>query len=132
MTDRLTVGQFMVTDIVTFTPETEIGKAARVLLEKRIAGAPVVDSSDALVGILTKKDCFKVALSAAYYAQWGGLVLDSMTRKLHTLDASLDIVAAAEQFIATPYRMFPVTSDGKMVGVLSRTDLLSAFVMPRR
>ncbi|GGA46061.1 CBS domain-containing protein [Pelagibacterium lentulum] len=124
----LTVEKFMVSDIATLTPETEIGQAARFLADRGIAGAPVVDAGDELVGILTKKDCFKAALNAAYYGQWGGAVERYMTKDPETLDIALDIVSAAERFIARPYRLFPVTREGQMVGVLSRSDLLKAFL----
>jgi CBS domain-containing protein len=128
MTERLVIGKFMVTDIATLAPDTEIGHAARFLTDRGIAGAPVVDAADELVGILTKKDCFKAVLSAAYYAQWGGKVERYMTKNPETLDVALDIVSAAEQFIARPYRLFPVTSEGQMVGILGRSDLLEAFL----
>lgn len=128
MTQLLTIEKFMVSDIATLVPETEIGRAARFLTDRAIAGVPVVDATDELVGILTKKDCFKAALNAAYYGQWGGTVERYMTKDPETLDVTLDIVSAAEKFIARPYRLFPVTRDGQMVGVLSRSDLLKAFL----
>ena len=128
MTPSLTIRAFMVSEIATLTPETEIGHAARFLSDRGIAGAPGVDASGELVGMLTKKDCFKAALNAAYYGQWGGTVERYMTRNPETLDIDLDIVAAAETFIARPYRLFPVMSEGRMVGVLSSSDLLKAFL----
>ena len=88
----------------------------------------MVEEADELVGMLTKKDCFKAALNAAYYNEWSGTVDQYMTRAPETLDAGLDIVSAAERFLATPYRRFPVVEDGRLVGLLSRSDLLRAFV----
>ena len=85
-TGRLTIETFMVRDVATLAPETEIGHAAKFLTDRAIAGAPVVDAADKLIGILTKKDCFKAALNAAYYGQWGGTVERYMTRDPETLD----------------------------------------------
>ncbi|WP_029042419.1 CBS domain-containing protein [Cucumibacter marinus] len=130
MTTNLIIENFMVREFATLPPDMEIGQAARFLVDRGYAGAPVVDESDALVGILTKKDCFKAALNAAYYAQWGGAVERYMTADPETLDPSLDIVSAAERFIASPYRMFPVMSETSLVGVISRSDLLRAFLSP--
>lgn len=126
---QISIAQFMVTDVRTLSPENEIGFAAGFLVDEAIAGAPVVDGSGELVGILTKKDCFKAALNAAYYGQWGGTVERYMTRNPETLDAATDIVSAAERFIARPYRMFPVLDEEMMVGILTRSDLLRSFLV---
>lgn len=123
-----TVADCMVSDLHCLAPEMEINHAVAFLLEKRISGAPVLDETGELVGLLTKKDCFKAALNAAYYKQWGGTVAHYMTRDLHTLDAGLDIVSAAEIFLAQPYRRFPVLREGRLVGLVSRSDLLAAFM----
>ncbi|UYQ73512.1 CBS domain-containing protein [Pelagibacterium flavum] len=129
MKGQISIAQFMVTDVRTLSPEIEIGFAAGFLMDEGIAGAPVVNGSGELVGILTKKDCFKAALNAAYYGQWGGNVERYMTRNPETLDAATDIVSAAERFIARPYRMFPVLDEEMMVGILTRSDLLRSFLV---
>lgn len=128
MTPNMTIEQILVTDVTTVAPDAEIGQAARLLMERGVTGAPVVDAAGALVGILTTKDCFKAALSAAYYDQWGGTVERYMSPGPETLDISLDIVSAAERFIATSYHLYPVTKDGRMVGLIGRSDLLAAFL----
>ncbi len=128
MSERRTIAEFMVTDLLALPPGMEILHAVTLLLDRGVSGAPVVEETDELVGILTKKDCFKAALNAAYYKEWGGTVGQYMTRSPETLDIGLDIVSAAERFLATPYRRFPVVEDGRLVGLLSRSDLLRAFV----
>ncbi|MCD7059368.1 CBS domain-containing protein [Pelagibacterium xiamenense] len=122
-----TIARYMTTDVISLAPDIEINRAIALLLTKRISGAPVLDRSRALVGILTKKDCFKAALNASYYQQWGGLVSDYMSGDVETLDAELDLIGAAQRFLTSTYRRFPVMREGEMVGLLSRTDLLRAF-----
>lgn len=128
MTQRRTIADYMVREVVSLSPEMEINQAVARLLDRRISGAPVLDEVGELVGLLTKKDCFKAALNASYYQQWGGRVADYMSRNIETMDAGLDIVTAAGRFLETPYRRFPVTEEGRLVGLLSRSDLLRAFV----
>jgi len=128
MTPHNTVADFMVTDIVTLPMALEINHAVSILLNRRISGAPVLDETGELAGILTKKDCFKAALNANYYKQWGGTVADYMTAKVVPMDADLDIVSAAEMFLSLPYRLFPVLAEGQLAGLISRSDLLQAFV----
>lgn len=128
MTTRPTIRDYMATDLISLAPDTELIHAMKLLLEKRISGAPVVDAEGQLVGMLSKKDCLKVALSASYFQEWGGAVRDYMTTPVETLDEDLDIVAAAERFLASPYRRFPVLREGRLVGQISRADLLRALV----
>ncbi|WP_404404550.1 CBS domain-containing protein [Pelagibacterium halotolerans] len=123
----LTIARYMVTNVTTLPPDLEINHAIALLLGKALSGAPILDESGALIGILTKKDCFKATLNASYYQQWGGVVSDYMSRKVETLDAGLDLLSAAQRFLDTPYRRFPVMREGEMVGLLSRSDLLRAF-----
>ena len=118
---------YMSKDLVTFTPDTDIHRAIRVLLEKRISGAPVVDERGDLVGILSKKDCLRVAFSASYHKELGGPVSEYMSRDVQTVEAGADIVEVAEKFVKGPYRRFPVMDNGRLVGQLSRHDILKAI-----
>lgn len=127
MTGPSTVADYMASDLVIFAPHLEINRAVAQLLERGISGAPVLDDAERLLGILTEKDCFRAALNGSYYQEWGGVVADYMSRDVKTIDAGLDVVAAAEQFLASPFRRFPVVSEGRLVGLLSRSDLLRAF-----
>ncbi len=127
MTDRPKVADYMARNLVTLAPDTEINRAMKLLLDRNISGAPVVDSSGQLVGVLSKKDCLRAALNASYYQEWGDSVADYMSGNVHTLDADLDIVAATEAFLKSPYRRFPVMQGGRLVGQISRADVLRAL-----
>ena len=122
-----TVADCMKVDLVTLSPDTEIVRAVAILLENRVSGASVLDASGELVGVLSKRDCLKAALNASYYKQWGGIVADYMSPNPETLDADIDLVDAAERMIASSFRRFPVTRNGRFVGQISRTDVLQAL-----
>lgn len=122
-----TVGDIMATRLVTFTPDTNIHEAIRILLDKRISGAPVVDTAGALVGVLSKKDCLKIIFSSQYHDDWGGPVREYMSTRVETLDAGLDLVSAAQLFLDSHFRRFPVLRDGKLVGQVSRYDILNVL-----
>ncbi len=127
MTQRPTIADYMATDLVTLSPEMEINHATAILLEKRYSGAPVVNGAMKLVGVLSKKDCLRAALNASYHQQWGGSVADYMSTDVETFDADLDLVQAAERFLNSHYRRFPVMREGRLVGQISRADLLKAI-----
>jgi len=122
-----TVSDIMATRLVTFTPDMNIHEAIRILLEKRFSGAPVVDADGTLVGMLSKKDCLKITFSTRYHDDWGGPVSDFMSTPVKTLDADLDLVSAAQFFLESHYRRFPVLSEGRLVGQISRYDILKAL-----
>jgi predicted transcriptional regulator len=127
MSDSVTVQDFMQRDLVTFSPEMDVLEAARTLIDKRVSGAPVVDQIGNLVGVLSEKDCIEVALSAGYYEEWGGRVEEYMNRDIATVDADSSIIDVARRFVNEEYRRFPVLREGRLVGQISRRDILKAL-----
>lgn len=127
-TDRLPrLADIMARNLVTFSPDDEILKAMDTLITRRLSGAPVLDAGGALVGMLSKKDCFRAALNAAYYREWGGRVRDYMASPVETLPPDMDVLEAAREFLDSPYRRFPVVEGGQLLGQVSRLDLLAAL-----
>lgn len=124
MTARPTIADYMATELIALDPGMEINHAMKLLLDGRISGAPVVDDKGRLVGVLSKKDCLKAALNSSYYQEWGGTVADYMAREVETLEADMDLVQAAERFLSSHYRRFPVMRDGRLAGQISRADVL--------
>jgi len=127
MTDMPTIDGYMAREIVSFAPDTDIHKAIKVLIDKRISGAPVVDAAGNLVGILSKKDCLKVAFAASYHQDLGGRVADYMSTEVETVDSGAGVIGVAERFLGCSYRRFPVVAGGRMVGLISRHDILRAI-----
>lgn len=115
-------------DALLVTPDMAIRRAVALMVESRVAGAPVVDDSGALCGILTQKDCFRPTLQASYYQEWKGTVGDYMSKNVISLPASADLMTAAEAFLQHPHRIFPVVDGNRLVGLLRRSDVLSALV----
>ncbi len=122
-----TIDDYMTRDLVTFRPADDIHLAMKELVDNRISGAPVLDDDGALVGVITKKDCLKVVFQSSYHHDWGGRVEDFMSAPVDTLDAGMSVVVAAELFAKTSYRRFPVLSEGRLVGQISRHDILCAL-----
>jgi CBS domain-containing protein len=122
-----TAGDYMSVDLITFTPDMDIHRAIKLLLDKRISGAPVLDDGGAVVGILSKKDCLKVAFGASYHMEWGGKVAEFMSPDVQSVAADTDIIEVAELFLASRFRRFPVMRDGALVGVITRHDVLRAL-----
>ncbi len=121
------VKDYMARTLVTFKPDTDVLDAIHVLVKNRIAGAPVVDDEGNLIGMLSEFDCMKVALDAGYHGNWGGPVRDFMSDGVQTVDADMSIVDLAQVFINKKFRRFPVMQDTRLVGQISRRDVLRAL-----
>jgi predicted transcriptional regulator len=122
-----TVDDYMARDLITFMPGDDIHMAVKVLLDERLSGAPVVDGRGRLVGVLSKKDCFEVVYNSSYHQEWGGRVEEYMTREVTTIESGTDIIKAADLFMSSSFRRFPVLENGRMTGQISRADLLRAL-----
>jgi hypothetical protein len=73
------------------------------------------------------KDCLKIAFSASYHQEWAGPVSEYMSAEVQTIESDTDIVEAAEIFLKNRYRRFPVVTNGRLVGMISRYDVLRAL-----
>lgn len=127
MLQSITVKDYMTKNLVTLSPDMEILQAARVLVENAISGAPVIDERGNLVGMLTEKDCLKVAFHATYHGEWGGRVSEYMSQQVKTIEADTSIADLTELFLIDPHRRYPVMEDNRLVGQISRHDVLRAL-----
>jgi CBS domain-containing protein len=113
--------------VYTVTPDNDILVAAAAFLQLGISGAPVIDSNRKVVGVLSKRDCLKAVLNAHYHQDRGGMVQDYMVQPVETLDSSTELTEAAVKFVNSRYRRFPITEDDKLIGQVSRSDILQAL-----
>jgi len=127
MPKPVAVKDYMSANLVTFTPDMDILKAVSLLIEKRISGGPVVDKQGNLVGVLSEKDCLKVALHASYHSESAGTVVEYMHAETKTVDVDTNIVDIAGMFLRDGYRRYPVLKDNRLVGQISRRDVLMAL-----
>ena len=121
------IEKYMATDLISFSPDDDIIHAMRVLLEKHLSGAPVLDSSGKMVGMLSQKDCLAIVFNTAYHQDWGGQVERYMARDVEHIDVDCSIFDAADKFLHSSYRRFPVLRDGQLVGQISRHDIMRAI-----
>jgi CBS domain-containing protein len=122
-----TIADYMSTELVSFGPDDTIVEAMRVLLGRQLSGAPVIDQTGQMVGILSQKDCFAIVYNAAYHQEPGGHVQQYMSREVEHLEADCSVVDAADRFLHSNFRRFPVLREGRLVGLISRHDILRAL-----
>ena len=123
-----TAAEMMTRRVVTLDPGLSIYEAMRMLLKKKISGAPVVDANGEMLGILSEKDCFKVLAAEAFDGVPEGCVRDFMTASVVTVKPEASIFDIVGLFLRSPFRRLPVIDeDGHLVGQISRRDVLSAI-----
>ncbi len=137
----------MTRNVVTVEPDTPVTEIARLLLEKRISGVPVVESDGRLVGIVSEGDLMRrVEDSPARRGAWwlamlgipeeraieyvrtrGRRARDVMTRHVITVTPDTPIGRVAQLLEEEHIKRVPVVEDGRLVGIISRADLLRAI-----
>jgi len=117
----------MAKECITFTPDQNVLEAIQILLRNKISGAPVIDPENNIVGVLSEKDCLNVIVEASYHNDPGKLVKELMSTNVHTVDSEASLMDVAAKFVNTNFRRFPVVTKGKLVGQISRRDVLRAI-----
>jgi len=127
----LPIKDVMVTKMVTVSKETSIYEAARLLVEHRITGIPVVDDDRKLVGILSEFDILRLLVDDD--VKKGKNVEDFMTHQVISLEDDITAIDACEFFLNNPSkRRVPIIHDGKLVGIVTRGDIVKLIVSLRK
>ena len=148
----LTAKDIMTREVLTFTPDTDIPSAAKLLLEKKINGAPVVDG-DRLVGVLSQTDLVaqqkQFPLPSLFTLLDGFIPLTSperlehemermtalkvgqaMTTQVVSVDPDTPITEVAGIMVDKKLHTVPVVHDERLIGVIGKEDVLRTLLGP--
>lgn len=145
------VKDVMTTTLVKISPDNSVEHAARAMLASRVSGIPVVNDSGHLVGIISEGDLIRrtelggpaatpasdIAIpqqerASAYVKSHSWKVADAMTVNPMTIDGSASLARAAKIMEERGIKRLPVVEDGELIGIVSRSDLLKAFLVVRQ
>jgi CBS domain-containing protein len=127
MSTAFKVEDYMARQLVTVGPQTTAAEAIGLLLKHEISGMPVVDEQGTLLGVLSERDCLKPLVDAQYFELPTTPVKELMSTNLRTVSPQCDIMEVAELFLNNRYRRVPVLDNGRLVGQISRRDILRAI-----
>tara|TARA_Y100000389_G_scaffold14459_2_gene12802 strand:+ start:1817 stop:2287 length:471 start_codon:yes stop_codon:yes gene_type:complete len=127
---KLTVSDVMTTQLVLFTPKQSIHEVMQSFIKYRISGGPVVDHKGILIGVISEADCMKEISDSRYFNM---PILDKsvghfMTEKVDTIESNMSIFDAAGKFSKSSRRRYPVLEKGRLVGQVSRKDIVIAAI----
>jgi CBS domain-containing protein len=137
----------MVTNVITVEPDASVQDVARLLLTNRISGLPVVNADGKLVGIVSEGDLLhrveagterrrswwlaaltgRDVLAAEYVREHSHKVADVMTRHVVTAAPDTTLQEIATLLEKNGIKRVPIVQDGKIVGIVSRANLLQAL-----
>jgi len=106
--------------VATIRPEASAQEAAQLLDEKRISGAPVVDAESKIIGIITEADIISKV------NRDGLCVADIMSHDVIAISEETPVSEIAALLTERKIKRVPVVCDGKLVGIVSRADIVHA------
>ena len=122
--DVLCAADVMTTKLVKLHPEQDVFHAVSLLVKHKISGAPVVDTDGRLLGMFTERCCLEVLLDATYRSLPSSEVGSFMIEDPVAIEENMTLFSVAQMFISKPIRRLPVLRDGKLVGQVSRRDVI--------
>lgn len=123
---QITARDFMTKRLVTLSPEMDVLDAVQRLLKNRISGAPVVSGDGHYLGVFSEKCAMQVLLDAAYEQLPSNQIHFFMDTEAQTIEPDTQLLSIAQVFLLTSYRRLPVLEDGRLVGQVSRRDVMHA------
>ena len=143
----LTAADVMTTTVVTVSPETPVPEVARLLHENHISGVPVVDGGGNVLGVVSEGDLIghagaigeqrrswwlrlltgESALARDYAKSHARITRDVMTSRVITVSETAPLADIARQMERHGIKRVPVVRDGRLVGIVSRSNLLQAL-----
>ena len=118
------VRDYMDSVVPTLSPDTDVLVAVDFLLSKHVTGAPVVDEENRVVGMITEKDCLRLLSTGMEADVPRGRVRDFMTTAVTTIEPTMNVYYVAGLFLRANFRRLPVVENGKLVGAITRFDIL--------
>ena len=117
----------MTTDVITVERHTPLSRVVEILVDNNITGLPVVNDDGTLAGIISEKD----VLSLVYDSEDDSAnVEDFMTKDVVSFEQNEDLIAICECLVNNNFRRVPIVADGKLVGVISRKDIIKYILEP--
>jgi CBS domain-containing protein len=143
----MNAGDVMTRNVVTVSPDTTVPELVQILLSRNISGVPVVGADSTLVGIVTEGDLVRrtelgterkrggwlsfftatATMAQDYVRSHGTKVSDLMTPGVVAVAKETPLVDIADLMEERHVRRVPVVEDGKVVGIVSRANLLRAW-----
>jgi CBS domain-containing protein len=116
----MTAKNIMTRDVITVSPTTTVKKVAMILIKNQISGAPVTDKNGKILGIVSEADIV---------AKKGKHARDIMSKKLISVSEETPVEKIAQLMTTHKIKRLPVINGGKVLGIVSRADIVNAIAL---
>ena len=125
---QILVKDYMSENVITFFNYESIYLVMNTLSNNKISGAPVINKFGKLVGVVSETDIMKHVLESRYFNMptSKNSVSNFMTKTVDTISPNKTIFDAASKFLELNRKRFPVMSGDKIIGIISRSDVITA------
>jgi len=121
----LKIKDIMTKTVVTVKRDMIVQDVCNVLIEHKISGVPVVDEDNNLIGFISERDIIGSVRLKGFLQK---KVEDMMTRDVLSVDEEMSTDQIARIFTETTYRYLPVIRTNKVVGIISRKDVIERML----
>ncbi|WCE28645.1 CBS domain-containing protein [Vibrio sp. SCSIO 43137] len=125
--DALKVKDFMDQRAVKFTPEMSLTAALDKVISSGHMGGPVVNEDDEVIGFISEQDLLEKLVKVSYHCQDTHIVSDCMYKEVLSVTPETGIIELASMMKVGKPKVYPVVSNNKLVGIISRGDVLKAI-----
>lgn len=125
------VREIMSRDCYRVRGNTSVTTLVKGLALHRLPGAPVVDDRDHLIGFISEQDVLGKVLESAYLNDEPPLVKELMRHEVLSVPATKSITDLAQEMLGAKPKVYPVVEQGRLVGIVTRRDVLSAVLRMR-
>lgn len=123
----ITVESIMITDVIVVTGEMTVHQAIGLMLDKKISGAPIVDTMKRVISIASESDLMKVAATAGL-TKTISACMDQFPKNVITIKKTASFTELYRLFLAHPIHRIIVTDDmGRLLGLVSRSTVLKVL-----
>ena len=119
----------MISNVVYIQKQTPIDEAIEILADKNITGLPVVNGDMTLAGVISEKEVMQLLYDNGTMSD---IVEDFMTENPLSFEQEDNLIDIAECFMKNNFRRVPITSEGKLVGIVSRRNIIEYILQLRR
>ena len=126
MPSIIPINDFMTRKVISVRSDLPIFEAMEMLTKNAISGMPVVDEENNLKGMLTEKDVLEILIKKDFDAR--DTVDEYMTRNVMSFPETADAVEICRFFMKHAIRRVPIVNDGKLVGIVSRRDIIELIL----
>lgn len=121
------VRDYMSSKVATLREDQDVSEAVEVFTRYNVFSAVVLNNLGNLVGIVSVSDCIHIAMKSGYHTGWRGTVAELMSRDVRVVESTDNIINVAKMFMSDNYRRYPVIEDNRVVGVITRLDVLKGL-----